>query len=89
LVILCRKYAGWCANDSAAADGQASGWNAFTSENIVPDADYVAKFNRSAMRPGNVAFPERKASRADELGLSLPGDLTPLLLCAGAVWRVV
>lgn len=29
----------------------ASGWNAWTSENIVPDADYVAKFNRSAMRP--------------------------------------
>ena len=29
----------------------ASGWNAWTSENIVADADYVAKFNRSAMRP--------------------------------------
>jgi hypothetical protein len=39
-----------------------SGWNAFTSENIVPDADYVASFNRSAMRPSTLKFPERKAT---------------------------
>ena len=28
----------------------------------MPDADYVASFNRSAMRPSTLKFPERKAT---------------------------
>ena len=43
-----------------------SGWNAWTSENIVPDADYVAKFNRSAMRPTTLKYPDRKATICDK-----------------------
>lgn len=44
----------------------ASGWNAWTSENIVPDADYVAKFNRTAMRPQHIGFPDRKPTICDK-----------------------
>ena len=44
----------------------ASGWNAWTSENIVADPEYVAKFNRSAVRPKFVAFPDRKPTICDK-----------------------
>jgi hypothetical protein len=44
----------------------ASGWNAWTSENIVPDASFVAAFNRSAVRPKFLEFPERKATICDK-----------------------
>jgi hypothetical protein len=50
-------------------DGQkhpATGWNAWTSPNIVPDPEYVAKFNRSKMRPKHVKYPDRKATICDK-----------------------